>query len=244
MTATSTGPSLGPTTPYYGGRQVSDPANVIKVTGTPSSKAIHNNLGTIAIENSASSAWILTSKTGGVATWTLVGSGTGPIDTLTLTGAGDSGGPVTASGGNVNLAGGTGIDLVGTTNTVTANVVGGGLKTVAVTGATNVATNTSYINANATGSTSVTFTLQATGYALGDIVEVVGLSTDNSGGAYWIIQANTGATFHSGATSGASGGTLTGTQRYSAVQIKAAAITTGAVTDWVVLNQSGTVAIA
>jgi hypothetical protein len=240
MTYASTGPKLGSTVPYYGGGQVPDPANVLTMKVAPSSSAVHNKIGTIAVNTALSNAYILVNKTSTTATWALVGGASGSVDMLTP----DSGGAVSPSAGNITVAGGSGVSTAGTANTVTFNVVGGGLKTVVLTAAGNAATNTSYVNNNSTGSSSLTITLQATGYALGDIVEVVGLSTNNSAGAYWILQANTGATFHSGATSGASAGTLTGTQRYSSIQVKAVAITTGAVTDWVVLNQSGTVSIA
>lgn len=60
---------LSTTTPYYGGGQVSSPANVIQTSGAPSASDIAHNLGTIAVDNAAQKAYMLVSKSGGVATW-------------------------------------------------------------------------------------------------------------------------------------------------------------------------------
>ena len=66
-------PTLSPkVTPFYGGGQVVNPSNVIQVHGTPSTKAIENSLGTLAVENSTASVWVLASLAGGVATWVLI----------------------------------------------------------------------------------------------------------------------------------------------------------------------------
>jgi hypothetical protein len=94
-------PTLSPqVTPYYGGGQVTDPANVIKTTGAPSSANIYNKLGTIAVDNAAATAYMLVSKSGGVATWIDLGGGSGSFTSLTATT-----GNITATLGNVVLSG-------------------------------------------------------------------------------------------------------------------------------------------
>lgn len=64
------------TTPYYGGGQVKNPANVIRTSGAPSAN-IHDNLGTIAVDNAAGAVYILSSKSGGSSSWGVIKGGTG-----------------------------------------------------------------------------------------------------------------------------------------------------------------------
>lgn len=66
-------PTLSPkVTPYYGGGQVPNPANVIQTSGAPSSKS-EQDLGTIAVDNALGNIYMLASKIGG-STWDLIGS--------------------------------------------------------------------------------------------------------------------------------------------------------------------------
>lgn len=65
-------PTLAPSqTPYYGGGQVINPANVIPVSGVPS-PAIKALPGTIAVDNAAGNAYICVSNVGNVSTWQLI----------------------------------------------------------------------------------------------------------------------------------------------------------------------------
>lgn len=79
---TSTGPALGVTCPMYGGRQVRNPADVLVVTTTPSSNHQAYRLGTIAVQASTNSVWMLTNLASGVATWTLLATGSGSVESV------------------------------------------------------------------------------------------------------------------------------------------------------------------
>lgn len=71
-------PTLSPkVTPYYGGGQVPNPANVLKRTGAPSTKLTQDRLGTIAVDNATAIIYMLASKSGGVNTWVIAASGGG-----------------------------------------------------------------------------------------------------------------------------------------------------------------------
>lgn len=61
-------------TPYYGGGQQANPANVVQVDNIPSVKLTDADLGTIAVDNAHNRAYMLTSKLGGVSSWTTVGT--------------------------------------------------------------------------------------------------------------------------------------------------------------------------
>lgn len=107
-------PTLSPqVTPYYGGGQVVNPANVIRTSGAPSTKLTEDGLGTLAIDNSAAGAYILVSKSGGIDTWLSVegSGGAGVFSTLTSTGAttlATTGASVNTFG---NLTGATSLNL-------------------------------------------------------------------------------------------------------------------------------------
>ena len=95
-------PTLSPkTTPYYGGGQVVNPADVIKITtSTPNSADIYHALGTIAVNNALAEAWMLVSKSGGTATWSNITGGSGSFTSLTATT-----GNISATAGNLVLSG-------------------------------------------------------------------------------------------------------------------------------------------
>lgn len=110
-------PTISPqVTPYYGGGQVVNPADVIQVTATPSAADISHNLGTIAVQNSNGHAWMLTSKVGGTAGWEAIGGGGLSVATLT----GGSGGAISPVAGNIDLLGTANqIVTTGTAGTIT-----------------------------------------------------------------------------------------------------------------------------
>jgi len=139
MPFNATSPKTG--SPYYGGGQVANPANVLLLTAAPSTAATGNPVGTIAINQTTGTGYLAVKNTGinGTVTWDQLGLSTGTVGSLT----GDSGGAITPLAGNITLTGGTGINTVGTANTITYNVVGGGLKTtVSVATPTTPAINT------------------------------------------------------------------------------------------------------
>lgn len=95
-------PTISPqVTPYYGGGQAVAPANVIQVSGAPSSAAVANNIGTIAVDNAAANIYGLASLSGGTADWVLLGG-----SSATFTGLqGDNMASATPNAGVVNVYG-------------------------------------------------------------------------------------------------------------------------------------------
>lgn len=94
-------PTLSPqTTPYYGGGQVKNPADVLQMTSAPSTADIAHNIGTLAVNTANGNMYGLVGKAGGTATWAILGGATGAVATLT-----GSTGTATPSGGNIQIAG-------------------------------------------------------------------------------------------------------------------------------------------
>lgn len=73
-----------PMTPYYGGGQVQNPANVIPTVGEPSNKLTEDKVGTLAVDNAAATIYGLASKSGGVDTWVEMGSSS-PLSAFPIT---------------------------------------------------------------------------------------------------------------------------------------------------------------
>ena len=116
-------PTLSPqVTPYYGGGQAVNPANVLLATGVPSTAAIENKLGTIEVDYVNGNAYILVQKAGGVATWYLMGGSSGGIAGLTP----DTGtSPVVPALGVITIAGTAHqILTTGGTNVLTLSLIG------------------------------------------------------------------------------------------------------------------------
>lgn len=102
--------------PYYGGGQAQNPANVIQTSGAPSTNFTWMKFGTLAVDPSTGTIYGLASKSGGTATWAVLGGGSGAVATLT----GGSGGAISPSGGNITLAGTANqITTTGAANTIT-----------------------------------------------------------------------------------------------------------------------------
>lgn len=162
-------PTISPqVTPYYGGGQVVQPVDSFQTSGAPSTANINHNLGTLAIDNSTGTIYGLASKSGGSATWAVLGGGTGAVATLT----GDSGGAISPTGGNITLAGTANqITTTGSGHTITwslpsAITAPGSLTTTttitAGTGVTattgNIAATTGNVTAGAAMSATTTVT--------------------------------------------------------------------------------------
>lgn len=76
-------PSISPqVTPYYGGGQVVAPVDSFTTSGAPSSANINHALGTLAIDNAAGNIYGLASKSGGTASWVLLGGSSGAISAV------------------------------------------------------------------------------------------------------------------------------------------------------------------
>jgi len=175
-------PTISPqTTPYYGGGQVVNPANVLQVTTTPSTVLTEDKLGTLAINNASALAYILVSKSGGVNTWALIESGGGggsfatvtSAGNITITGSGSGfvtnpvvgttgGSPIIANGrivsatfSGVSIAAAATQALVITNSAVTVSTQ---IGLVSWSGATTGAALTLQSVVNAAGSTTFTFT--------------------------------------------------------------------------------------
>lgn len=196
------------TVPYYGGGQVPNPANVIQKAGAPSAAAVDPALGTLYVDTTANAMYALVDKTGAVATWALLGGGSSDVNTLTP----DSGtSPVVPVGGTITLAGGTGVSTVGGANSMTFNVVGGGLKTT-VSAATP---STVAINTRLVPNTGGLYTANMPAVAaVGSVIQITG-----NGAGGWLLQCGAGQTINSSGGSTSSGGSLASTNRYDSIRI-------------------------
>lgn len=137
--------------------------------------------------------YMLVDKSKGIATWVPFAGGAGIIITLT----GNSGGPVSPFGGNINVIGdGTSINVVGNpgTHTLTISAIGGGVVTETLTGNSGGAVSPLAGNINVVGDTTTinivgnpgTHTLTASVVGTG----VVQTLTANSGGAVSPLAGN------------------------------------------------------
>lgn len=137
------GLALGTGVLYYGGKQVSNPANVIQATTAPSSGKTTLVIGTMWINYSAGNAYQLVKKTPSSATWAILGGSTSAVATLT----GGSGGAISPTAGNINLS--------GTANQITT-AGSGSTITFALPTAASVSGATPVINNAARGQGSFT----------------------------------------------------------------------------------------
>lgn len=110
-----------------------------------------------------------------------------------------------------NITAGIGMSVVNGHNTITLNVIGGGLTWNTVTGTTQAAAVNNGYFANNAG--TVTITLPATA-AVGSIVEVAG---EGAGG--WTLAANTGQTIQFGTIASSSAGSWSSTNQYDTIRV-------------------------
>lgn len=178
-----------PVTPYYGGGQVQNPANVIRTSGAPPSTFTQDDIGTLAVDNSAGNIYGLASKSGGVDTWVLLGGSAGAIATVN-----------------------------GTANQITANTVGNVVTLSlpsAITAPGSLATTTSLqATTTVTAGTGLTVTTGNLAVSAGN-ANITGnvIASKSSAGANVTVQAtnsdNTSGSSNGGveiATGGASSG--------------------------------------
>lgn len=181
-------------------------------------------------DTSVNDLWYLTDKAAGVATWIkLGGSGTGDVQFE----QGDTGGQIAPDAtGTIFNIGGTGCTTAGDagTNTITWNVIGGGLKWVEilVTGPTNLDINTGYV-ANNAGVVGMNLPAVA---AFGSVIRICG---KGSGG--WSLAQNAGQSIHLGNVSSTigAGGSIASTQRYDCIEL----LCTVADTEFTILSSVG-----
>jgi hypothetical protein len=186
-------------------------------------------IGTLWLVPPTSDVFILTSKSGNVATWTQLSSGGGIISFTT-----DTGGPVVPAPGNIVTIHGTlGITTDGTVpNTITISGSGGGVTWSTINANTPAAIDSGYI---VDGVGTIVITLPAVSPA-GSVFKVTGIN--NATG--WQIQANTGQTIHFGAVDTSVGGTLTSTGTYNSIEI----VCSVADTAFNVLSSQGNITVA
>jgi hypothetical protein len=178
-------PSLSPqTTPYYGGGQVANPANVIRTSGAPSTVLTEDGIGTLAVDNAAGNIYGLASKAGGEDTWVLLGGASGAISavngtaaqitattagnivTLSLPSAITAPGSLTTTtslASTTTMTAGTGLTVTSGGATITAGgltVTAGG---AAVTGTTTINTSGAAVTTIGTGGTGAVNIGNATG---------------------------------------------------------------------------------
>lgn len=184
-------PSLNDVTPYFGGQTAQNPANVLEFDSVPSSAAIGNKIGTIAVDTSTSTGYILTSLSGGVATWSQMGAaGGGSVNTLT----GNSGGAVTASAANINVIGSGVLAFAGSGSTLTGSITPGSSLVAQMTGNSGGALSpaSGVMNVVGTGAISVAGsgnTLTISTSASGTVTSVSGTAGQivSTGGATPVI---------------------------------------------------------
>jgi hypothetical protein len=193
--------TLGNTCPYYGGVQVSNPANVLNIpTGVvaPSPNLKVRN-GTLAVQNSTGTIWGASTQSGGVVTWALLGGGTGALATLT----GNSGGAIIPLGGNITLVGSGALAFAGTPNTLTGSITPGTALVATVTGGSGGALSPTAGNINLLGTanqitvagagSTETWSIPATFIAPGTIASTTTLHAGTSFSAGTTITATLGA---------------------------------------------------
>jgi hypothetical protein len=118
----------------------------------------------------------------------------------------NAGNPIPAT-----IVGGTGVNVVVGSNTITINAIGGGTSTIEVTGTSaTMVVGTNYI-ANNSGVVSLTMPATA---AIGDIIRVHG-----KGAGGWTINCNGGQTIKVGSASTTSGGFVSSSGQYDVVEI-------------------------
>lgn len=184
---------LGTTSPFYGGAQVKDPANVIPTSGAPSTVP-KVRLGTLAVDKTAAILYGAVSHTGGGTTWAILGGGTGAVATLT----GGSGGAISPVAGNITLAGTANqITTTGTAGTITLSlpssvILPGSLQAGAFTQAGTVNMNVGAVTA-------------ATNIGTGAAVQTVIIGSSNTTSSTQIVGGTT-----SFSVSTAGGGNLVG----------------------------------
>ena len=110
---------LGSTVPYYGGKQVANPANVIATSGAPSSAITASN-GTLAVDNASGTMYGAVSQSGGIVTWAVLGGGSGAVASITT----QDSNVVVPTGGTINVIGTGSIATTGAGSTATIGLTG------------------------------------------------------------------------------------------------------------------------
>jgi mucin-19 len=180
-------PTLTPkTTPYYGGGQVVNPANVLQHVGVPSTAAVANALGTISVDNTNATAYMLVSLSGGTATWIDLGGGAGVFTTLNVTGLSTLAATTIVGTTNINVTG-TAVTTIGNT-TGGVSLVGATGVTGTLTASTGLTATTGNLTLSGTGSGFVTTPTVVTAGATpqtanGRIVQVTFSSVSIASGA-------------------------------------------------------------
>src|SRR5271166_847709 len=175
MPFNSTGSGGNKVVPLYGGAQVSNPAQVILVTATPSTAATSVSIGTIAINPSNNTVYICSSNTGinGSVTWEQMGLSSGTVGFLN----GDTGGNIGPTAGVINIIGTANEILVsGSGSTLTLSLINpeifpgnltvAGTLTVQGSGTTAIGTSntaTTVTLASGTGNNTVSIANNASG---------------------------------------------------------------------------------
>ena len=197
-----------PITPYYGGGQVQNPANVLPTTGAPSNKFTEDRVGTMAVDNAAAVIYGLASKSGGVDTWVVLGGSSGDI---------------TAVHGTANQVTFVTSGTVATASLPVAITTPGSLVTTTTlaSGTTLTAGTSLSVTTSATVGTSITATL-------GNITA--------TNGNFVASTAGTGIVFNPGTISGTTSATLNA--RVGQITITTPSIAAGATFAFTLSNSS------
>lgn len=175
-------PLSPPTTPYYGGGQVANPANVIYGVISPPSNNAATQGGLVYIDTVLSAVYI-SSKPG---TWVAAASGAGTIDTLT----GNTGGALNPTLGNINIIGAGALAIAGSGSTLTGTITPGTALIATLTGGSggalspttgnfNILGTANQLTSTGSGST-ITFSIPATFTAPGSVASTTTLTAGSS----------------------------------------------------------------
>lgn len=128
----------GKIVPFYSGGVADNPANVIRVSGAPSSAAVEQPIGTIAIDPSTATVYCAASNSGlnGSVTWVALGGAASDVQQL---GASSGTSPVAPAAGVITLNGTANqITATGGTNEITFSIPSAFVAPGSVTATTTV----------------------------------------------------------------------------------------------------------
>lgn len=248
--------TLPKNTPFYGGGQVPNPANVIQTSGVPSSVLTEDGIGSLAIDNSAAAGYLLVSKSGGINTWLVFqGAGSsGSFANLTSSGAttlATAGAAANSSFGSGNTSGTISIGAAAMTGALSVGISTSG-QVINVGSVINAGASTINIASAAAGAATTVNILSGVSTAGAQAVNIANgaaastVTIGNSTGASAInIRSGSGNINFTGAIANSSSITSAGNVLINAAA-KYLGIHGGAVTDFCGSANltSGTVTIA
>lgn len=189
-------PTLAPpVTPYYGGGQVKNPADVIQSTSAPNTADTKHNIGTLYVNTSNRNSYILTSLSGGTAGWSLFSGSSGSLLALD----GDTGTAVPTAG--VITIAGTALEIETSAASSTVTI---GIPATFSIGSSAAANSATILS----GTGGITLTATNGAIAINSGTGALGISTDAAATAVSIASGAGAKTLIVGSTDTTSTSTL------------------------------------